>query len=277
MAIRLGTNIASLAATNELARNQRGLRQSTRKLSSGVRISQAADAAAQLGVSEKMRAHIASHKIALRNANDGISMIQVGEAAWGETTQVLTRMRELAVESSSEVLQEAERNYLATEFVTLQDELDRLALTTEFNGLDLGRGTTGIVGVQVGIFGGSTNNRISVRFGNMMASSLTVDAASANVYTPTEAQDAIGNIDFAIDRANFFRSDLASNQNRLMAALRNTETALENLVEAESRIRDVDVAEESATYTRGQVFQNAGVALLSQANSSPRAALALLS
>ncbi|MEE2829098.1 MAG: flagellin [Myxococcota bacterium] len=277
MSIRLRTNVESLAPRKQLARNQRDLRQSTRKLSSGLRISRAADAAAQLGNSEKMQAQIRSYRAAHRNANDAISMIQVAESAWQESSSILSRMRELAVQSASDVLQSSDRANLSLEFSTLQEELDRIAGTTEFNGLDLGLGTAGIVGVQVGVFEAGTTNRINIRFGNMTAISLGVASNTTRVTTTGTARAAIGNIDQAIERANFFRSDIASNQNRIASAMRNTENTLENLVEANSRIQDVDIAEESANHTRGRVFQQAGVALLSQANVSSRNALALLS
>ena len=275
MAIRINTNVDSVFAQKNLARTQRDMRGSMQKLSSGLRITKAADDAAALGVSEKMRAQITSLKMAQRNTNDGISMIQTAEGALDETGDILNRMRELAVESSSEVLQATERAYLQTEFTALQAEIERIADSTEFNGLNLSDGTTTSVDVQVGIFN-TGNDRITVSLQDSQTATLGVDTGSVDLSTAATSQSAITAIDTAIDSVNNSRASYGAAQNQLSSALRNLENYTENLTETESRIRDVDFASETAEMTRSQIFQQAGISVLSQANSSPQAALSLL-
>ena len=276
MAIRINTNVDSVFAQKNLARTGRAQRSSMQKLSSGLRITKAADDAAALGVSEKMRAQITSLKMAQRNTNDGISMIQTAEGALDETGDILSRMRELAVESSSEVLQSTERAYLQTEFSALQGEIERIADSTEFNGLKLSDGSTTSVAVQVGIFNVAAEDRVTVTLQDSQTASLGVDTGSAALTTATTSQTAITAIDTAIDSINNSRATYGAAQNQLGSALRNLENYTENLVETESRIRDVDFASETATMTRNQIFSQAGISILSQANSAPQAALSLL-
>ena len=275
MAIRINTNVDSVFAQKNLARTQRSMRGSMQKLSSGLRITKAADDAAAMGVSEKMRAHITSLKMAQRNTNDGISMIQTAEGALDETADILNRMRELAVESSSEVLQATERAYLQTEFAALQGEIERIADATEFNGLNLSDGTTTSVDVQVGIFN-TGNDRITVSLQDSQTATLGVDTSSVALTNAASSQSAITEIDEAIDSVNNSRATYGAAQNQLSSALRNLENYTENLTETESRIRDVDFASETAEMTRNQIFSQAGISVLSQANSSPQAALSLL-
>ena len=275
MAIRINTNIDSIFAQKHLARTQRSQRASMARLSSGLRITKAADDAAGLAVSQKMRAQINSLKMAQRNTMDGISMVQTAEGALNETGDILSRMRELAVESSSEVLQATERAYLQTEFAALQSEIERIADSTEFNGLNLSDGTTTSIDVQVGIFN-SGNDRIAVSLQDSQTATLGVDTGSIALTNAASSQSAITEIDEAIDTVNNSRSEYGAVQNRLTSALRNLENYTENLTEAESRIRDVDFAAETAEMTRNQIFSQAGISVLSQANSSPQAALSLL-
>jgi flagellin len=274
MAIRINTNVDSVFAQKNLARTQRAMRSSMQKLSSGLRITKAADDAAALGVSEKMRAQITSLKMAQRNTNDGISMIQTAEGALDETADILSRMRELAVESSSEVLQATERAYLQTEFAALQSEIGRISASTEFNGLNLGDGSTTSVAVQVGIFNVAAEDRITVTLQN--SSTATLGISTSALTTSALSQTAIDDLDAAIDSINSSRATYGAAQNQLSSALRNLENYTENLVETESRIRDVDFAAETATMTRNQIFQQAGISILSQANSAPQAVLSLL-
>ena len=277
MAIRIGTNVESVFAQKHLARTQRSMRSDMQKLSSGLRITKAADDAAAMGVSEKMRAQITSLKMAQRNTNDGISMIQTAEGALDETGDILSRMRELAVESSSEVLQATERAYLQTEFTALQGEIERIADSTQFNGLSLSDGSTTSVAVQVGIFNVAAEDRITVTLQDSQTATLAVNTGAVTLGSATASQTAIAAIDIAIDSVNNSRAEYGAVQNRLSSAVRNLENYTENLVEAESRIRDVDFAEVTASLTRNQIFQQAGISVLSQANSGPSAALSLLS
>jgi flagellin len=276
MAIRINTNVQSVFAQKHLARTQRDLRGTMEHLSSGLRLTRAADDAAGMGVSQKMRAHIQSLKMAQRNTNDGISMVQTAEGGLAETGDILARMRELAVESASEVLQATERAYLQTEFVTLQNELERIADSTEFNGLNLSDGTTTQISVQVGIFNVASQDRITVDLQDSQTAVLGVNSAVVDLGTAADSQSAITAIDTAIDSVNNSRSTYGAVQNRLTSALRNLENYTENLVETESRIRDVDFAQATADMSRHQIFSQAGISVLSQANQNPQAALSLL-
>jgi len=275
MALRIGTNIESVFAQKHLARTQRALRQNLARLSSGVRITRAADDPAGLAISEKMRARIASLKVAKRNTQDGISMVQTAEGAMTETQSLLERMRELAVEAASEVLQATERGYLQLELMKLQEEMDRISLVTDFNGLGLLDGSVASVGVQVGP-DGDGNSRINVQLFVTDSTTLGVGAGLVDFSDAANAGLSLDQVDLAIDSLNSMRASLGANQNRLTSAMRNLENYTENLVEAESRIRDVDFAAEMASMTRNQILQQAGIAILSQANSDPRAVLSLL-
>jgi flagellin len=275
MPFRVNTNVASVFVQKNLSTSQSRLERNFEKLSSGLRINRASDDAAGLGVSEIMRAEIKSLRVASRNTADGINMVQVAEGGLGETTALLSRMRELAVQSSSGLLQAQERGYLATEFVALQGEMDRIAETTAFNGLQLSDGSNPTVDIQVGQFA-AANNRLTVTLQDARSATLLVDTLSADLTTAITSQAAITSIDTALDSVNTSRSAYGAVQNRLSTAMANVESYTEKLIATESTIRDVDFASETADLTRNQVFQQAGVAILSQANQSPQAALSLL-
>jgi flagellin len=275
MPFRVNTNVASVFVQKNLSSSQSRLEGNFEKLSSGLRINRASDDAAGLGVSEVMRAEIKSLRVASRNTADGINMVQVAEGGLGETTALLSRMRELAVQSSSGLLQAQERGYLATEFVALQGEMDRIAETTAFNGLQLSDGSNPTVDIQVGQFA-AANNRLTVTLQDARSATLLVDTLSADLTTAITSQAAITSIDTALDSVNTSRSAYGAVQNRLSTAMANVESYTEKLIATESTIRDVDFASETADLTRNQVFQQAGVAILSQANQSPQAALSLL-
>lgn len=276
MSLKINTNVASVFAQKHVGRTSSRLQTSMEHLSSGLRITKAADDAAGLAVSEKMRSQIRSLQMAERNTADGISMVQTAEGGLNEITNILSRMRELAVEASSDVLQATERAYLATELTALQGEIERIADATAFNGLNLSDGSTASVAVQVGIFNVAAEDRITVTLQDAQTATLGVDTASVDLSDAASAQAAITAIDTALDSVNNSRSAYGAVQNRLSSALANLENYTENLVEAESRIRDADFAQETAEMTRNQIFQQAGVAVLAQANSSPQVALALL-
>ena len=275
MPFRVNTNVASVFVQKNLSTSQRRLEGNFEKLSSGLRINRASDDAAGLGVSEVMRAEIKSLRVASRNTADGINMVQVAEGGLGETTALLSRMRELAVQSSSGLLQAQERGYLATEFVALQGEMDRIAETTAFNGLQLSDGSNVSVDIQVGQFA-AANNRLTVTLQDARAATLLVDPLNAALTTDVTSQAAITSIDTALDSVNTSRAAYGAVQNRLTTAMANVESYTEKLIATESTMRDVDFASETADLTRNQVFQQAGVAILSQANQSPQAALSLL-
>lgn len=275
MALRINTNVNSVFAQKHLSRTQERLRGNFEHLSSGLRITKAADDAAGLALSEGMRAEIKSLHQAKRNTMDGISVVQTAEGAMQEITDIVSRMRELSVQASSGVLQATERAYLQTEFTALQSEIDRIADSTQFNGLSIANGTTASVTVQVGAQN-TANDRIAVTLIDGNGAALGIDAASVDLGSAANAQASITALDTALDSINDGRADLGAAQNRLTSAMHNLENYTENLIEAESRIRDVDFAQETAELTRNQVFSQAGTSVLAQANQSPQAALALI-
>ena len=271
MSMRINHNIASLMAQKNVNRSSSAMSQSYARLSSGLRITRAADDAAGLGVSENLRADIASSQVAMRNTNDGISVVQIAEGALGESHSILTRMRELAMESASETLGDEERAYLQTEFDAIRDEISRLAEVTEFNGVQLLDGTTSALDVQVGIHDGHT---IAITLDAMSAGDLGLSALT--VSTAAGGSSALASIDSAIASVSSHRASLGAAQNRLGHAYRNLEVSVENMTAAESQIRDVDFASETAQLTKNQILAQAGVSVLAQANFAPQMALSLL-
>jgi len=274
MALIVNTNSASMKAMNHLGRSTRNLTSSFQHISSGLRINSAADDAAGLAVAENLDADKGSMRQALRNVHDGISIVQTQEGATSEVGDILKRMRELAVQSSSETLANSERSYVQDEFSALTNEIDRIANVTEFNGIAL-TNSEDEINVQVGISGGS-NDRIAIFVNDLRTKVLEVDAANVNVSSAVNAQAAITSIDDALEEVNVFNSDSGSAQNRLEAALNNLETFTQNIAVAESRIRDADFAYETAEMSKHQIMQQAGIAVVGQANGLAQGALRLI-
>jgi len=221
-----------------------------------------------------MRSEVRSLKQAMLNINDGISMIQTAEGSLGEIAGNLMRMRQLAVQSASGVIQSQERTYIQTEFAALALEVDRIANVTEFNGLALSSAAVNVT-IQVGINATPTADNqlvVALQDANLLALALNTN----DVASEANARTALTALDIALTSINTSRAAYGAKQNSLNSALHNLESYTENLVAAESRIRDVDFAAETADMTRNSVFQQAGIAVLSQANSSPQAALQLL-
>ncbi len=245
------------------------------RLASGLRIATAADDAAGLAISERMRSQIKSYTVAGRNAMDGVSLAQTAEGALGEVSGILTRMRELTMQSANGTLSSSDRATLDNEFDQLKDEVDRIANTTVFNGINLldGSASTGIP-IQVGIGNSLTNDVINVTLDSTSASQLSIAAADLN--TITAAQSALASIDSAIGAVNDARGVLGAQQNRMQSSLRSIQVQRENLSASESRIRDVDVAMETADLTRNSIMQQAATSILQQANVQPQIALSLL-
>jgi flagellin len=266
-------------ALGNLNRTQRSLNSTFQNISSGLRVNNAADDAAGLAVAENLEAQQMSLRQAQRNTNDGISVIQTAEGATDEVADILKRMRELAVQSSSETLHNNERDYIQDEFQQLTAEVDRIADVTEFNGISLGNqvngSAAGTIEVQVGIHN-SSDDRIGVGLGDLQATSLKVDTSNVNLANVESAQAALQTIDNAIDSVNKYRSDYGAVQNRLESALNSLETYTENVASSESRIRDADFAHETAEMSKFQVMQQAGVAILGQANGLSQGALRLI-
>ena len=273
MALVVNTNVASLAAQRNLAVNQAQLGRSVERLSSGLRITRAADDAAGLGVSETLRAQIRSINQANRNAGDGISLTQVADGAAATVGSLLSRMRELATQSASGTLGTTERSYLDQEFVALRSEIDRIATTTEYNGQPLLSGSSNTFEVFIGFKSGSGNS-LNVALDDLDVAAVGVTGAS--VSTATAAQSMLAKIDSAISAVATARANYGSIQSRFEVAIQNLTVTAENFTAAESRIRDADIAQETSVFTKNQILTQSGIAILAQANSLPQQALALL-
>lgn len=265
----LHTNMPALAAQRNLGSNQASLEASLRRLSSGFRINNAADDAAGLAVSESLKSQIRGLNQAVRNANDGLSVVNTAEGALNEVSNMLIRMRELAVQSASDGISDVERGYLQDEFDALRNEIDRISTATEFNGrklLDGSLSTSGLdfhVGIRT-----STTDRVTIMIPSMGAENLGI-ASSVTLATKSESLTAMSSLDAALASLNGGRAELGAFANRLQSTIANISIAAENLSAANSRIRDVDVARESAEMAASQVLVQAGVAMLAQANSQP--------
>ena len=273
--INVRTNMASINALNELNSTSRALARSFERISSGKRISRAADDAAGLGVAENLRAAHQSAAVAARNTNDGMSVIAVAEGACNEVGNILVRMRELAVQSASETLGVDERAYIQTEYVSLANEVERIAAVTEFNGQTLTDGTTATIGVQVGI-NNTVNDQIDITLSDLTAVTLGVDTAAIDMSTAAGASAALTVIDTAITTVSSYRASYGAVENRLNSARNNLETFQQSTVEAEARIRDADFGKETAQLSQNQILQQAGVSVLSQAKNLNSSATQLL-
>lgn len=270
MGLRVNTNLASMTAQRNLSSVTMRLQGNYSRLASGLRIASAADDAAGLGISERMRSQIKSLGQAVRNAQDGVSLVQTAEGALNEVNTNLNRMRELALQAANGTLSTTDRTVINAEFSALVSEIDRIADTTEFNGLSL-LNASSTIGFQVGLDAGQT---ISVNLSSTTDTALGINALTTT--TVTNASNALASIDTAINSINSSRGALGASQNRLASSMRSILNARENLAAAESRIRDVDVAEETADLTRNSIMQQASVSVLSQANVQPQIALSLL-
>ena len=275
MALTVNTNISSMAALGHLNRTNHRLESTFSRISSGLRINKAGDDAAGLAVAENLAAEQQSLRQAARNTNDGISVIQTAEGATNEVSDILKRMRELAIQSSSETLANSERAYIQDEYKQLTAEVDRISAVTNFNGVELAIGARATLDVQVGIFN-TADDRIAIQLGDLRATSLGVDAANINMSNAASSQAALDVLDVAIDSINSIRSDYGSVQNRLESSLNNLHVYTENLAGAESRIRDADFAHETAEMAKFQIMQQAGVSILGQANGLNSGALRLI-
>jgi flagellin len=273
MAFSVVTNVASLSAQRNLARTQEAMTKNMARLSSGLRINSASDDAAGLGISEKLRAQTRGLAQAERNAMDGVSLLQTSEGALNEVSGILGRMRELSLSASSDTISDEQRGYLATEFTALSDELTRMTTTTEFNGIKLLDGSASDLQIQVGLNNDDAVDRIGISIGATDAATLGLELDISDKAT---AQASLATIDTAIDTISQQRSGLGALQNRMQITIQNLSSSRENLTAADMRIRDVDVAEETAAMTRNSILMQAGTSVLAQANQAPQIALSLL-
>ena len=275
MALTVNTNVASMNAQRNLTNSQNSLNVSLQRLSSGLRVNSAKDDAAGLAIAERMNAQVRGLTVGIRNAGDGISLAQTAEGALGSVTEAFQRMRELAVQSSNATNGTTDRASLQAEFAQLGTEVGRILSGTEFNGIAILAGGAGAQDFQVGP-NNTANDRITVTTTDMSADAGVTAATGTNVSTTATAQAAIALVDTALDNINAERGTLGAAQSRIEIAVRSLEATKENTAAARGRIVDADFAAETANLTRSQILQQAGVAMLSQANSLPQSALALL-
>lgn len=278
MGLRVNTNVGSLNAQRHLYNSTMKFQKSMERLSSGLRINRSGDDAAGLAISESLKSDIRALQQASRNAADGVSLVQVAEGSLDEVNNILLRLRELAEQSATETLGASERDYLNGEFVELKDEIDRIAATATFNGINLLDGLAGIVNVQVGITSAIGISAVPIDLGTSMDSAtLTLDGAvTIDGADGSNARVAIDRIIAATATVSSARAGFGAAQNRLETSIRNIGMTAENLSAANSRIRDVDVALETSNMTSMQILQQAGVSILSQANMTSSLALNLL-
>ena len=274
MGLRVNTNIASINAQRNTAQVTTRLARNYQRLSTGLRISTAADDAAGLAISERLRSQVRSLAQASRNANDGISLVQVGEGALNEVSNILVRLRELAIQSANGSSSTADKNTIKEEFDSLVNEINRIAQSTEFNGIRLLDGSASTVTFQVGINTASGIDSLNVSLTPALVTTLGLN--SVDVGSGGSTSFAITQIASAINSVSQLRGRFGSLQNRLQSTIANLGVASESLSAAESRIRDVDVAYETAELTRNNILQQASISILAQANQQPQAALQLL-
>lgn len=276
MGLRIGTNVAALNAQKNLYMTQINSNRSMARLASGFRINQAADDAAGLAISENLKGQIRGLRQANRNANDGISLVQVAEGSLNEVSNMLIRLRELGVQASSDTIGDTERKFLDVEYQQLKSEIQRITEATEFNGYELLNGTGGMIDIQVGVNNDAFRDRISFNSGAANASVAALGLTAEGVGTKEGAQNSLSTIDNALTSVNAIRANFGALQNRLVSTSNNLLIADENLSAANSRIRDTDVAAETSEMTRNNILLQAGVSVLGQANQSQQLALKLL-
>jgi len=277
MGLRIKTNISSVAVQKNLRSIDEKTSQSYEKLASGKRITKSADDAAGLGIAKKMEAEVRGYQMAERNANAGISMIQVAEGGLDESSNIMTRMRELSIQAASDTVGERERGYLNLEYEQLLQEVDRISKTTTFSGSPLltGENENGIMEFHVGAYAGE-DNKISF---DAQATDATIEGlglAGTNITDKSSAAENLAVIDEAITKVAGFRANFGSIQSRLQSTISNLGTATVNTEAARSRIEDVDVASETAKLASNNVIKNAATMTLAQANSVPNSALRLI-
>jgi flagellin len=276
MGMRIATNVTALNAQRQMSVTRGNLDKSLERLASGSRINHAGDDAAGLAISENLRAQIRGYRQAKRNAMDGVSLIQVSEGGLNELSNILIRLRELAIQSASDTIGDTERQFTDREFQALKQEIDRIANVTSFNGTPLLNGKSGIFEIQVGTHNNPILDRIIYNGERSDASLDALKLGGESVATKQGSQLSLTVIDDALVRVNSIRADLGAMQNRLQSTINNLAISDENLSAANSRIRDTDMAEEVSEMTKQNVLMQSGISVLSQANQTNQAALKLL-
>lgn len=276
MGLRINTNVQSLVAQRNLGVSNEKQRASLEKIASGTRIARAADDAAGLAISEKMKADIRSLRQAGRNANDGISLVQVAEGGMNEVSNILTRFRELSIQGASDTIGDKERGFINKEMLQLRSEVDRIAATTEFNGRKLLVGEGDKLEVQVGLNNSPEHDRFVYDTQKLNVTAQALGVSDVNTETKEASQANLEKIDNAIKILSGNRSEVGALQNRLASSVSNIAIYEENLSAAKSRIYDVDMAVETSELTKSNILAQAGTSVLSQANNNSMNALKLL-
>ena len=276
MGLRINTNVSSLNAQRNLGQTRGAQQKVLEQLSSGNRINRAGDDAAGLAISENLKAQIRGLSQAERNAQDGVSLVQIAEGGLSEISNILIRLRELSVQAASDTIGPTERKFLNVEFEQLLSEIDRLANSTEFNRVPLLNGTGSVFDIQIG----TRNDPLSDRL-TFDASTADVNVASlglnlASVSDKISAQNSLTAIDQAIQSVSGIRADFGALQNRLQSTINNLQVSVENLSAANSRVRDTDIAKATAELTKNNILMQAGTSVLAQANQSTTSALTLI-
>lgn len=277
MGLRVSTNMAAMAANRTLVKTNDSQNKSFQRLSSGQRITQAGDDAAGLSIAENLRAQIRSMGEAEKNANNGVSLVQVAEGGLSEVGNILVRLRELAIQASSDTIGDKERSFINQEFQSLTQEVDRIANVTTFNGTPLlnGSGSKSILEFQVGIRNDEAD-RIQFNVGENDARSAALGIDGIKAESIEDARSSIDVVDSALSKVSETRARLGAMQNKLHSTTNNLAIAKENIVAARSRIADTDLAEETSHLVRENILQQAGISVLAQANQNPMTALKLL-
>ncbi len=276
MGLRINTNVTSLAAQRNLSKVTHKKNSTLEKLSSGNRINKAGDDAAGLAISDKLRANIRGTQQAKRNAGDGISLIQTAEGGLNEISNILVRLRELSVQAASDTVGSEERKFSDLEFQNLTKEIQRISSSTEFNGKKLIDGSGEDLDFQIGIKNNPELDRIAYKTGESNATAEALGVEGLNVLTKADSQENLEKIDSAINGVNANRANLGALQNRLQSTISNLDVKVENLSAANSRIRDTDIAVQSAELAKSNILSNSGTSVLAQANASGSQALKLI-
>ena len=276
MGLRINTNITSLNAQRQMGNTRTNLDKALERLASGSRINHAGDDAAGLAISENLRAQVRGIRQAKRNALDGVSLIQVSEGGLNELSNIIVRLRELAIQAASDTIGDTERQFTDREFQSLKQEVDRIANSTNFNGTPLLNGKSGIFEIQIGTHNNPILDRIVYNSERADASLDALKLGGESVATKQGAQLSLSVIDDALIRVNSIRADLGAMQNRLTSTINNLAISDENLSAANSRIRDTDFAEEVSEMTKNNILMQSGISVLGQANQTNQSALKLL-
>ncbi len=277
MGLRINTNVPALIAQRNLRTTRGSLDRSLERLSSGSKINHASDDAAGLAISELLRSEVRGLSKAERNAQDGVSVIQIAEGALTEVSNIIIRLRELGVQAASDTVGQSERKFIDIEFQQLLEEINRISNSTEFNGVHILNGSGPAFDIQVGTRNNPLVDRIRLFDANSAdVTTVTLGINFANVSDKLSAQNSLAPIDSALHSITAIRSGFGAMQNRLQSTINHISVTKENLSTANSRIRDMDVAEETTEMTKNQILMQSGISVLGQANSSVKAALSLL-